>query len=90
MPPPDFQPRLAVHVRMQADRVTGSAMLLHPEGAVELSETAAAIVQLCDGARTVEQIVTTLAEEYEAEPEMLRGDVEACLDALVERGLLSA
>ena len=90
MPHPDSQPRLAPHVRRQADRVTGGAMLLHPEGAVELSETADAIVQFCDGARTTEEIVAALAAEFEIEPEVLRADVNACIDSLVERGLLAA
>ncbi len=63
-------------------------MLLHPEGAVELSETADAIVQLCDGARTGEEIIAVLAAEYEVEPEVLRADVDSCLDALMARGLI--
>ena len=90
MPPPDSKPRLAPHVRRQSDRVTGGAMLLHPEGAVELSGTADAIVKLCDGARTSEEIVAALAAEYEVDPEVLRADVASCLDALVSRGLFVA
>lgn len=65
-------------------------MLLHPEGAVELSETADAIVQLCDGTRTVGEILTVLADEYDVAPEALRADVVDCLDALLARGVLSA
>jgi pyrroloquinoline quinone biosynthesis protein D len=84
---PDSIPRLAPHVRRQVDRVTGGAMLLHPEGAVELSETADAIVLLCGGTRSLEQIVATLAVDYEVEPDVLRADVEACIAGLVERGL---
>lgn len=82
-------PRLAPHVRRQIDRVTGAAMLLHPEGAVELSESADAIVQLCDGERSVDQIVAALAEEFSADPAELRADVEACLAQLTARGLLA-
>ena len=88
MPHLDSKPRLAPHVRRQADRVTGGAMLLHPEGAVELSETADAIVQLCDGARSVEVIVAALAAEFEVDPGLLRDDVYECLDGLVERSLI--
>ncbi len=82
-------PKLAPHVRRQVDRVTGGAMLLHPEGAVELSETADAIVQLCDGRRSPEEIVEALAKEFEAEPGDLRHDVTACLAQLTGRGLLA-
>jgi pyrroloquinoline quinone biosynthesis protein D len=90
MPQPDSKPRLAPHVRRQADRVTGGVMLLHPEGAVELSETADAIVQLCDGARTTAEIVAALATEFEIDPEELRGDVLECLDGLISRSLVVA
>jgi len=88
MPHPDSKPRLAPHVRRQADRVTGGAMLLHPEGAVELSETADAIVQLCDGERSGAEIAAALAAEFEVDPEALRADVDACIDALIGKGLL--
>jgi pyrroloquinoline quinone biosynthesis protein D len=88
MPPPDPIPRLAPHVRRQLDRVTGGAMLLHPEGAVELSETADAIVQLCDGKRSRDAIIAALAAEYEVDPGVLRSDVDSCLEALIARGLI--
>lgn len=82
-------PKLAAHVRRQLDRLTGAPMLLHPEGAVELSETAGAIVGLCDGVRTTAEIAARLAAEYDAPAEILRTDVEACVGALRERGLLA-
>jgi len=90
MPPLDFQPRLAAHVRRQIDRVTAATMLLYPEGAVELSETADAIVQLCDGSRTVTEIISALAAEYDVAAETLQADVLECLDALLARGVLTA
>lgn len=84
-----FCPRLAAHTRHQIDRLTGAPMLLHPEGAVELSETADAIVQLCDGTRTVEAITMMLAAEYDAAPDALQSDVLACIAGLIDRGLLA-
>lgn len=85
---PDSRPRLAPHVRRQIDRVTGAAVLLHPEGIVELSETADAVAQLCDGARSVPEIIGALAQEYEVDAEVLRADVQTCLESLAERGLI--
>lgn len=85
-----MRPELAPHVRRQFDRISGLPMLLHPEGAVELSETADSIVQLCDGKRTVEDIVAALAAEFDAPPEVLRGDIETLLADLEMRGLLSS
>ena len=63
-------------------------MLLHPEGAVELSETADAIVRLCDGSRTRAELVAELAAEYDVETEVLETDVNACLESLAARGLI--
>lgn len=85
-----MRPQLAPHVRHQTDRVTGAALLLHPEGAVELSESADAIVRLCDGTRTIEQIAAALAEEFDATPAALLPDVTSCLAALTQRGLLTS
>jgi pyrroloquinoline quinone biosynthesis protein D len=83
------RPKLAPHVRRQIDRVTGGAMLLHPEGAVELSASADAIVRLCDGRRSLHEIVAALAEEFSADPAELRADATACLAQLTARGLLA-
>ncbi|MCP3661458.1 MAG: pyrroloquinoline quinone biosynthesis peptide chaperone PqqD [Gammaproteobacteria bacterium] len=41
-----------------------SYMLLYPEGVVKLNESAAAILGLCDGERSVKQIIDKLAEQY--------------------------
>ncbi len=65
-------------------------MLLHPEGAVELSESADAILALCDGARGVEEIIAALAAEFDAPEATLRADVESLLAALAGRGLLKS
>jgi len=89
MPADPSHPRLAAHARRQLDRLTGAPLLLHPEGAVELSETADAIVQLCDGARTTEEIAAALAAEYDAAPDALHADVQACIAELTGRGLLT-
>ncbi|MDD5198517.1 MAG: pyrroloquinoline quinone biosynthesis peptide chaperone PqqD [Terrimicrobiaceae bacterium] len=89
MPADSQRPRLAPHVRRQLDRLTRAPMLLHPEGAVELSETADAIVRLCNGNRTIDEIAAALAAEYEAEPGELRGEVTEFLAVLAERGLLA-
>lgn len=39
-------------------------VMLYPEGVVKLNETAAAILQLCDGIRPVAQIVEELNTRY--------------------------
>lgn len=53
-----------------------------------LNETAQAVWALLAQERELEDLARLLAEEYEAEEEELRGDVEALLAELVERGLV--
>ena len=85
---PPQHPTLAAHVRLQKDRASDAHLLLHPEGAVELSETATAVVRLCDGSRRLSQIVETLAGEYAAPTDSIREDVIDVLRELAERGLI--
>jgi pyrroloquinoline quinone biosynthesis protein D len=82
------RPRLAPCVRLQTDPVTQAAVLLYPEGLLELNDSAREIVARCDGVATVELILETLVREYEAPREELLGDIFACLDDLHRRRLL--
>lgn len=81
------RPRLAKGVRWVAGQAGSPAVLAYPEGLAHLNETGMAAAALVDGRRTVESIVSLLAEEFDAEPEVLRDDVLHCLDELV-RGRL--
>jgi len=82
------RPALARGVRLQKDRVNGEPMLLYPEGATYLSETAYEVVSRCDGQTAVAAIISILAEEYEASIDTLREDVLSCLAELNQRKLL--
>jgi pyrroloquinoline quinone biosynthesis protein D len=81
------QPRLARGVRLQTDSKTGNSVLLFPEGVLELNETAQDIVSRCDG-RTLGEIIQTLAEEYEIDPQVLVADVQEILSDLQQRKLI--
>jgi len=87
---PDLQsrPALAPRVRLQTDPVTGEPVLLYPEGILILNPTAQAIVERCDGARTVGQLVAGLQQEYEADEETLRRDLLDTLGDLKQRQLI--
>ncbi len=61
-------------------------MLLEPEGVVRLNPTAAAVLELCDGERSVDEIVGTLSACYEDSD--LRDDVQGLVDGLTQRGLV--
>ena len=81
------QPMLARGVRLQTDSKTGNSVLLFPEGVLELNETAQEILTRCDG-RTVSEIIQVLAEEYDADPQMLAADVHEILVDLQRRKLI--
>ena len=81
------QPKLARGVRLQTDSKTGNSVLLFPEGVLELNETAQDIVSRCNG-RTVDELIQTLAEEYDADPQMLGADVRETLGDLQRRKLI--
>ena len=81
------QPRIAKGVRLQLDSATGKTVLLFPEGIVELNETALEILSRCDG-RTLSEIVSDLAEEYDADVAALAADVRETLADLNERKLI--
>jgi pyrroloquinoline quinone biosynthesis protein D len=59
------RPRLAAHVRLTFDRVRERHVLLAPETVSVLNGTGATIVGLCDGRRTVAEIVSELHGRYD-------------------------
>ena len=85
---PGTRPRLAAKARVQTDKLSGKLVLLYPEGVLLLNETGAAIVELCDGQRTFQELVATLSERYGSSPDRLSADVAEYLDRLRKRGLL--
>jgi len=83
---PTGRPRLHPKGRLQRDEVRGGDVLLYPEGLVTLNPTGAEILGLCDGARSLADIVATLEQRYGARG--LEPDVTAFLDALAAKGLI--
>ena len=58
------RPRLARQVRLEWDPVRERHVLLAPEGVLVLNQTGATILGLCDGERTVVEIVEELRGQY--------------------------
>jgi pyrroloquinoline quinone biosynthesis protein D len=58
------RPHLARLVRLEWDPVRESHVLLAPEGVLVLNRTGATILGLCDGERTVVQVVDELRVRY--------------------------
>jgi pyrroloquinoline quinone biosynthesis protein D len=80
------RPRLVDGVRLQYDEVREQHLLLVPEGAVRLNETAVHVLELCDGERSVEQIASALSERYSGAD--VADDVRELLGGLVQHGLV--
>jgi coenzyme PQQ biosynthesis protein PqqD len=80
------RPRFVRGVRLQWDDIRKRHTLLFPEGALVLNPTAAAVLELCDGKRTVGAIVTELEERYQGAS--VANDVRNLLSRIAERGLL--
>jgi pyrroloquinoline quinone biosynthesis protein D len=80
------RPRLVTGARLRYDEVREEHLLLVPEGAVRLNPTAFAVLELCDGERTVDDIARVLVERYDAGD--VSDDVRELVDAMSERGLL--
>jgi pyrroloquinoline quinone biosynthesis protein D len=83
----DSIPRLWRLARLDYDSVRQRPVLLYPEGAVLLNDSGAAILELCDGARTVGDIVNILTERYQAD---VAADVTEYLDQMAHRELVRA
>ena len=80
------RPRLVTGARLQYDDVREEHVLLVPEGAVRLNSTAAEVLDLCDGERSLDEIVGTISARYEGTD--LRDDVQGLVDGLTQRGLV--
>jgi pyrroloquinoline quinone biosynthesis protein D len=80
------RPRLVTGARLRYDDVREEHVLLIPEGAVRLNPTAAQVLGLCDGERSLDEIVGALSARYEGAD--VRDDVVELVDAMAQRGLV--
>ncbi len=80
------RPRLVTGARLRYDEVREEHVLLIPEGAVRLNPSAAEVLELCDGERSLDDIVGALSARYEGAD--VRDDILELVDAMAERGLV--
>lgn len=86
----DARPRLPRGVKLRRDEVRGRWTLLAPERIFEIDDTAAAVLQLCDGERNLAAIVADLAARYNAPDEVIEKDVVAMLGDLEAKRVLKS
>ncbi len=88
LPPSDIRPKLSSRARLQTDKVTGKPIILYPEGVLMLNPTGHAIVVLCTGQTTFQEIVDNLAARYKKTAQEISPQVAEYLNRLRERNLL--
>jgi hypothetical protein len=82
----DTRPLRAFDVRVNESN--GSLLLVRGMDAFELGDVEAVIWQHCDGTKTVDDIATTLVDEFAVEREVALRDVKAFVSELRSVDLL--
>jgi pyrroloquinoline quinone biosynthesis protein D len=83
------RPIMPRHARLKFDEVRQRWVILAPERVLAPDEIAVEILQLCDGVRSVEQMIDQLAAKYAAERAAIGADVIAMLQDLADKGFLT-
>ena len=83
------RPVLPRHARLKYDETRQVWVILAPERVLAPDEIAVEVLQLCDGARSVGDVVDQLAAKYAAEREAILTDVIAMLQDLADKGFLT-
>ena len=84
------KPFLPRHIKLRHDATRGLWTILAPERVFTPDEIAVAVLQLCDGARTVDGIAHELSVAYNAPVEQIRTDVVSMLQDLADKGVVKA
>jgi pyrroloquinoline quinone biosynthesis protein D len=84
------KPALPRHVKLRRDEARDRWTILAPERVFSPDAIAVAVLQLCDGARTTEDIADELARTYNAPKAQILADVVAMLQDLADKGVVQA
>lgn len=82
------RPALPRHTKLRFDATRQAWVLLAPERVLAPDDIAVEVLQLCDGARSVADLVAQLAEKYAADRTEISRDVIAMLQDLADKGFL--
>lgn len=81
------QPRLAPGCRWSTQGE--QKVVLFPEGMIRVQGTGESILELCDGQRTIQEIVATLSLRYgTVDPAKITEDVSSFLEALQRKRIV--
>lgn len=70
--------------RLQWEEAQQKDVILYPEGMVELNQSSAEILKMCDGSRALDKIVSDLEEKFSTTG--LKNDIIAFLDVALQNG----
>ena len=73
--------------RMQWEEAQQKNIILYPEGMVELNQSSAEILKLCDGTRNLAQIVNELEQKFSTSG--LNNDINALLEIALQNGWIT-
>ena len=73
--------------RLQWDEAQQKNIILYPEGMVELNQSSAEILKLCDGTRNLAQIVNELEQKFSTSG--LTNDINAFLEIALQNGWIN-
>jgi pyrroloquinoline quinone biosynthesis protein D len=82
-------PVLPRHAKLKFDETRQVWVILAPERVLAPDEIAVEVLQLCDGVRSVSDMVDMLAEKYVADRGAIATDVIAMLQDLADKGFLT-
>ena len=83
------RPVLPRHAKLRFDETRQRWVILAPERVLAPDDVAVEVLQLCDGARSVEAMIDQLAAKYAAERSAIATDVIAMLQDLADKGFLT-
>ena len=83
------RPVLPRHAKLKFDETRKVWVILAPERVLAPDEIAVEVLQLCDGVRSVDQMIDQLAEKYAADRDAIGTDVIAMLQDLADKGFLT-
>jgi len=86
---PEGRPKLQSFVRLQYDDTRERWVLQAPERVLVLDETSRDIVVLCDGKLSFGDIVDRFVAVYEAPRDVIAHDVQAVIQLLKDKGVLT-
>jgi len=81
---PDKTIKFSPMHRLQWEEVQQKDVILYPEGMVELNQSSAEILKMCDGTRNLAQIVSDLEQKFATTG--LVNDITAFLEVALKNG----